>query len=586
MPTAQFDSFDPGQRGWSLSLARPTSVIIARRLEEVRPLLLTVEAATQSSCFAAIMISYEAAAAFDPALKTHEPDQFPLAWAAIFEDESPKVSREPTDNKTGDEPSSYEISEWSPAISKPEYSAAIDRVRDLIAAGQTYQVNFSFPMTASFKGDARACYRDLGMAQGAGFSAYLDLGQYKIMSLSPELFFERQGDLITTRPMKGTTRRGRWLEEDDNLAAALQLSQKDRAENVMIVDLLRNDLGKVSIPGTVDVAKLFDVERYETLWQMTSTVMATARAGTTLPDLMSALFPCGSITGAPKVSTMEIIRDLEPAPRHAFTGAIGFVRPGGDCVFNVAIRTLILDSETNQVSFGVGGGITIDSTAEGEYDECLVKASFLQRRSEPFQILETMLLDDGDYFLRKEHLARLNASAKFFDFQIREEELSTALKTESDKHKAGRWKIRLLVRRTGEIHVEAIGLKDEKHEPLKVALASTSINSADRFLFHKTTNRSTYDRALSERPDCDDVILWNEREEVTESTIANLVVTIAGEKWTPPRSSGLLAGTFRNQLIEEGIIRERVISKEDLRQAESIHLINSVRKWMPAVLIE
>lgn len=588
MPTALFESFDTAQRGWSLCLDRPQSVILAHRIEEVRPLLLSAEAASQAGCFVALMISYEAAAAFDPALKTHAPDQFPLAWAAIFERASPAFSRETASGYglANREIGNYEISEWLPAITKPEYTAAIDTVRDLIAAGQTYQVNYSFPMTASFKGDARAWYGDLCAAQGAGFCAYLDLGQYKIMSLSPELFFERRGDLITTRPMKGTIRRGRWLAEDEALAAALQLSEKDRAENVMIVDLLRNDLGKVSIPGTVTVANLFGVERYETLWQMTSTVAAIARPGVTLFDLMTALFPCGSITGAPKVSTMGIICDLEPAPRRAFTGAIGFVRPGGDCVFNVAIRTLILDSATSEVSFGVGGGITFDSTAEGEYDECLVKGRFLHQQSEPFQLLETMLLDDGRYFLLKEHLARLKASASFFGFRVREQELSTALKRTMETHSAGRWKIRLLLNRDGEIDIEAIALKEEKDEQVKIALASSPVNSGDRFLFHKTTNRSVYDKALGERSDCGDVILWNERGEVTESTIANLVVTIAGEKWTPPRSSGLLAGTFRNQLLQQGLIRERVIHKEDLRQAESIHLINSVRRWMPTVLVD
>jgi para-aminobenzoate synthetase/4-amino-4-deoxychorismate lyase len=235
-------------------------------------------------------------------------------------------------------------------------------------------------LTAVFDGDPFAWFQELCVAQSGPYSVYLDLGRYKVLCMSPELFFQRRGNHVITKPMKGTVRRGRSPAEDRELAQWLRQSAKDRAENVMIVDLLRNDLGKVAIPGSVHVSSLFDLERFETVWQMTSTVEATLKDGTNLVDLMTALFPCGSITGAPKIRTMQIIRELERFPRGAYTGTIGLLRPGGDCIFNVAIRTVVIDTESRSATFGVGGGITIDSTADREYEECLVKSLFLSRR--------------------------------------------------------------------------------------------------------------------------------------------------------------------------------------------------------------
>ena len=313
----------------------------------------------------AVMLSYEAAPAFDSALVTHQPSDFPLAWAAILTD---------TRNTSTGVSSS---SRWIPRVSRDEYDESVARIKELIAAGDTYQVNYSFPLTASFKGDSFAWFHDLYLAQSAPYSAYLDLGRYQVLCLSPELFFERRGNHVVTRPMKGTIRRGRSPVEDRELAQSLRESAKDRAENVMIVDLLRNDLGKVSVPGSVRVSSLFDLECFETVWQMTSTVEATLKHETSLVDLMTALFPCGSITGAPKIRTMQIIRELERFPRGAYTGTIGLLKPGGDCIFNVAIRTVVVDTELSIATFGVGGGVTIDSTADREYEECLVKSLFL-----------------------------------------------------------------------------------------------------------------------------------------------------------------------------------------------------------------
>nr|MBA3569390.1 chorismate-binding protein [Pyrinomonadaceae bacterium] len=423
-------------------------------------------------------------------------------------------------------------------------------------------------------------------AQGADYCAYLDLGRYKVLCISPELFFERRGDSIKTKPMKGTINRGRWALEDEGLAQQLAESPKDRAENVMIVDLLRNDLGKISVPGSVRVAKLFEVERYETLWQMTSTVESTLRSDVGLADVVAALFPCGSITGAPKIRTMEIIRELEPFPRGIYTGTIGFIRPGGDCVFNVAIRTVVLDSDTGAATFGVGGGITIDSTAEREYDECILKSSFLTAPVPRFRLLESILLEGGEFFLLTRHLERLKASAKYFNFHFPEEQVLCELDRAVATCSSERWKIRLLLSKVGEIEIEAIQLRNARRAPLRVALAAQSADSNEKFLFHKTTNRAVYDKALAERPDCDDVILWNERGEVTESSVANVLLPIDDELFTPSQDSGLLAGTFRDQLLADRKIRERVILVSEIKQATSFYLINSVNKWMKAALVD
>src|SRR5215217_8240908 len=544
-------------------MLRDVIVRTAQRIDEVVSVLEFAEREARSGSHVAVLLSYEAAPAFDPAFVTHAPSDFPLAWAAVFDD-----------TPAGEQVESYSSTEWEPLVSRNEYDESVARIRELIAAGDTYQVNYSFPLTSSFKGDAFAWYQDLCVAQGAQYSVYLDLGRYKVLCLSPELFFERRGDRVITRPMKGTVRRGRWPAEDRELSQWLKASVKDRAENVMIVDLLRNDLGKVSVPGSVHVSSLFELERFETVWQMTSTVESTFRDGTTLVDLMGALFPCGSITGAPKIRTMQIIRELERFPRGAYTGAIGFLKPGGDCVFNVAIRTVVIDTESNVATFGVGGGVTIDSTAEREYEECLVKSSFLHASPAPFQLFESILLENGQYFLLPQHLDRLRNSADFFGFNFHEGVNST-LERVAAENSSGSFKVKLTLWKHGRVEVEASAVKLRDHR--RVALASQAVNSSDRFLFHKTTRRDFYNAELASRPDCDDIIFWNERGEITESSIANVVLSLDGQLFTPPVESGLLAGTFRNELLAEGKIKERAITISELENAKVIYLINSVR---------
>ena len=536
---------------------------IANRIDEVMSVLEFAEDEARAGSYVAVMLSYEAAPAFDSALVAHDPFEFPLAWASVVENPSEVATNVGVISNS-----------WSPRVDRDEYDRAVARIRELIAAGDTYQVNYSFPLTTSFSGDAYELYRNLCLTQGAPYSAFLDLGRFKVLCLSPELFFARHGNHVITKPMKGTVKRGRWLEEDREMAQWLSTSSKDRAENVMIVDLLRNDLGKVAVPGSVRVSSLFDLERFETVWQMTSTVEATLTEGTSLVDLMTALFPCGSVTGAPKIRTMQIIRELERFPRGAYTGTIGFLKPGGDCIFNVAIRTVVIDTETNVATFGVGGGVTIDSTAEREYEECLVKSRFLHASPVEFQLFESILLEGGKYFLLSRHLERLRNSATYFGFSFPEQEISSVLDQIAARNASGAFKVRLVLWKDGQIETQ-ISLIEHADSINNIALATHPVDSSDRFLYHKTTLRDYYS---------EDVIFFNERDEVTESRIANVVVSIDGQLFTPPVSSGLLPGTFRAELLAQGKIKERVITVEELMRAREFFLINSVRKWVNADL--
>jgi len=577
MRTALFESGGRARQGWRACFDQPIVVHIAHTHQEVLQVIQLAEAAALAGGWVAMMLSYEAAGAFDTAMKTHALSDFPLAWAAVFDRPAAFAEAAP--------PAVYEVSTWQPQVSKTEYVNAITNIHEHIVAGDTYQVNYTFPLKSRFHGDAWSWYGDLKRAQQAGYCAYIDLGRYLILSLSPELFFERQGDHLTTRPMKGTRSRGRWLEEDDQQAARLKESAKDRAENLMIVDLLRNDLGKIAVTGSVGVPQLFAVEHYPTVLQMTSQITARCRPGTRLPDIFQALFPCGSIIGAPKLRTMEIIRELEPSPRRVYTGAIGYVRPGGDCVFNVAIRTLVLDRLTDEVTFGTGGGITFDSTAAAEYEECALKASFLTRRSPAFQLIETLLLEDGVYFLLERHLERLKASARYYGFRWNDEAWRSALGDICLAHPRGKWKVRLVASddATTAVGAEKIALDSAKR--YRVAFAAEPVDARDPALFHKTTDRRVYEKELRRRPDCDDIVFWNEKGEVTESSIANVVLITEGKKWTPPRAAGLLRGTFAEELLGAGELHERTIYKDELRRARTFYLINSVRKWIEAVLI-
>lgn len=578
MPKVIFGSSDSNSRGWAILLDSPRQTYTASRDAEIIPLINLLESEARSGAWVALFISYEAAPAFDPHLRTHSTEGFPLLWAGVFDGPSrvpqPKVG-------------SYELIPWEPRISRDDYTTAIGSIRELIATGDTYQVNYTFAMSTTFRGDSLAWYWDLCAAQRADYCVYAEFERYIVLSISPELFFQRTGDEMLTRPMKGTCKRGRWSDEDEAFAKTLAHSSKQRAENVMIVDLLRNDLGKISVPGSVEVSELFQVERYPTLWQMTSAVKSKLKPETALTDVFKALFPCGSITGAPKIRTMQIINELEPFPRDVYTGAIGLIKPGGDCIFNVAIRTVLLDSETGEATFGVGSGITYSSSADNEYEECLLKTTFLSAQLPKRELLESILLEDGEYFLLNEHIARLQASARYFAIGYDEHSIMDCLENLKSRYKAGRWKVRMVLSQSGEIECQAMPLEVETVEVVRVGLADEPVDSNDVALYHKlTTNLAKYRKSLARHPEWEDVILWNERGEITESSVANIVVRIRDRFVTPALTSGLLPGTFRELLLRDGQITEAVVAIEELRRADEFYLINSVRKWRTARLFE
>jgi para-aminobenzoate synthetase/4-amino-4-deoxychorismate lyase len=556
--------------------ANPVRVIVATRAEEVRPALREAERAAQRGLYAAGFVAYEAAPAFDPALAVRGAGPLPLAWFGLFERPLPA----PPDEAPG----AFEVSAWLPSVERAAYDAAVERVRAAIGRGETYQANYTLRLRAQFRGDDLAFYEQLHAAQRAGYCAYLRLGRQRILSASPELFFQWRDGQIVTRPMKGTARRGRWLEEDEARAAALLASEKERAENLMIVDLLRNDVGRVAAVGSVGVPQLFAAERYPTVWQLTSTVSARTRPGVTLENVFAALFPCGSVTGAPKVNTMRLLAALEDSPRGAYCGAIGLVEPGGAATFSVAIRTVQLDAATGAAEYGVGGGITWDSTPAAEYAEAQAKAALLTMRWPPFELLETMRLDAGRYDLLERHLARLAASARFFGYACDLGRIRAALEAHAREHGPAARRVRLLLADDGSARVESAALTPLPPGPLHVAIASAPVFSDDRFLFHKTTRREVYEQRKADAPDCFDVLLWNERGELTEFTIGNLVLELDGRRYTPPIDCGLLAGTMRAELLERGEVADRVLLRDDLRRATDVWLVNSVRGWVRVAL--
>jgi para-aminobenzoate synthetase/4-amino-4-deoxychorismate lyase len=590
MIDARFDDLTPGAER-AFRLTDPVGVLEARRPDEVPTTIEAAEAAASRGLWVGGLVAYEAAPGLDPALEVRSRaagDPFgdlPLAWFALFERREEIAPLEPplAEPPAGD-------SSWRPSVDRRAYDAAVGAIRELIAAGETYQVNHTLRLRARIAGDARGLYRDLALAQRGAFAAFLDLGRYRVLSSSPELFFRIEDDRITTRPMKGTAPRGRWLAEDEEVAARLVASGKDRAENAMIVDLLRNDLGRIARPGSVEVVEMFTPERYETVWQLTSTISASLRPATSLVDVFRALFPSGSVTGAPKVRTMAIIRDLEDSPRGVYCGAIGSLAPPGSghprASFNVAIRTVALDASTGTAEYGVGGGITFDSSAEQEYEEVLAKARVLTATRPAFRLLETLRHDPGDGFRHlEEHLARLGSSARYFGFRCDRE----AVLAELERAIAGRGpvaiRVRLALDRDGSLSTDATELAEPDDRPVRIALDDEPVDPSDVWLFHKTTRRGPYDRRRARRPDVEDVVLVNRHGEATESTIANLAVRGEDDWVTPPVAAGLLPGCYRAVLVREGALVERPVTIEELRRAREVALISSVRGWRAAELV-
>ncbi|HEU5225656.1 MAG TPA: aminodeoxychorismate synthase component I [Actinomycetota bacterium] len=589
MIEARFDDLVAGAER-AFRLAEPVGVIEARRPSEVAGAIDAAGSAAARGLWAAGFVAYEAAPGLDPELSVHvrAPDdpfaELSLAWFALFERKEDLPPLEPGRL----DPSGSAGSPWRPSVDRATYDAAVERIRELIAAGHTYQVNHTIRLRAMIRGDERGFYRDLCLAQRGGYAAFLDLGRYRVLSASPELFFRIDGERITTRPMKGTAPRGRWVAEDEEIAARLVASSKDRAENAMIVDLLRNDLGRICRTGSVEVERMLEAERFETVWQLTSTIEGDLRPEITLLDTFRALFPSGSVTGAPKVRTTRIIADLEDSARGPYCGAIGYLAPAGSgeprASFNVAIRTVVLDAQTRTAEYGVGGGITHDSSASGEYEEIVAKARVLTDVRPAFELFESLAHVPAEGFRHlDEHLERLAGSAGYFGFRFEPEAAAAALKR-AVAEVTGPSVVRLTLARDGGISTDVRDLPPAD-DAVRVALDDDPVDPSDVWLFHKTTRRAPYERRRGRRPDVDDVLLVNDRGEVTESTIANLAVRLDGVWVTPPVDAGLLPGTYRNVLLGDGRMTERPVTVDELWDAGELALVSSVRGWRPAALV-
>ncbi|HVH21506.1 MAG TPA: aminodeoxychorismate synthase component I [Pseudonocardia sp.] len=577
--------FDDLRAETALGFPEPDLLLRADRPDQVVGVLDEVQRATDAGRWAYGYLAYEAAAGLDPVLDVHPApaDGMPLVWFGVGG--APR-SVAPLDEGPDADPG-Y-TAHWAPAWSPAEHERAVGEVRARIAEGETYQCNLTVRMRGRVSGDVARLYRDLALTQRGSHNAYLDLGRWVIASASPELFFELRGDDVLLRPMKGTAPRGRDLAEDHARIAELRSSSKERAENIMIVDLMRNDVSRVAEIGSVRVPALLSVEWFETVLQLTSDVTARLRPGTGWVELFRALFPCGSVTGAPKPSTMALIRELEPTPRGVYCGAIGWLGPPDAPVrarFNVAIRTAVVDRATGEAVYGTGGGITYSSDPSAEHAEVLHKAAILDRRHQPFELLETMLCQPGPVLRNLDrHLSRLATSAAYVGFRFdRQHVLDTLTARLAGSGTATR--VRLRLRRDGLVTVDVEQAPLPDAGPVRVAVHPEPVDPRRWWLYHKTSMREPYERRRLARPELDDVLLVNAAGELTEATRANLAVCLAGRWYTPPVTAGCLPGVERARLLAAGRLLERPLTVPELARADGLALVSSLRGWRPATLV-
>lgn len=527
------------------------------------------------------IISYEASPAFDSDLRTREPDGTPLVWMAGF---ARRTQLDDGDLSAAVHPRPVLFGSWTAEMDEATYRTAFDAVHDQLAAGNAYQINLTQRYRSTLLEEPgapalRALFARLVERHSPPHAALIDTGEIAVLSLSPETFFERHNRNLRSRPMKGTAPRGATASEDETAARELRASEKERAENLMIVDMIRNDMGRIAEVGTVRVPRLFTIERYPTVLQMTSDV--TAETDASDEEVMAALFPCASITGTPKVSAMSIIAEIERSPRGVYTGTIGTVLSGGRSHWSVAIRTLVLNRATRTAEYGSGGGVVWDSRVESELAELRLKARALEDTAPQFGLVETMLVrQDRSVYLLERHLARMRTSAHTFGFAFDDDTIRRSI-TGAASDSGGPWIMRLVLRHAGGISVEVSPLTDRPlPDPLPVRLAHGRVDSRDPLLRHKTTDRRVYRDAAGERRDNEpagEVFLLNERGELTEGTFTNIVLEIDGRSVTPPVAAGLLPGCLRAELLARGEISERTLTRDDLFRADTVWAINSVR---------
>ncbi len=579
-PTAPFVLLDDARRGGGADLfAAPGEIVVAHRLDDVRPALDRLRAAQRDGRWAAGFIGFAAGHALEPRLRPlfRAPrDGLPLLWFGLF-DRRLRLDGAEVEALLGDGRAT--VGALRPRIDAEAYAAMIDATQALIDAGDIYQANITFAADVAVEGHPLALYRRLRGTQSAPHGALVHTGAAWALSFSPELFFALADARLTTRPMKGTAARSPMA--DRNVAAALAADPKNRAENLMIVDLLRNDLSRVAADGSVAVDALFEVETYPTVHQMTSTVSATLAPGNDAVDVIEALFPCGSVTGAPKIRAMEVIARIEAQPRGLYTGSIGQLGPDGSASFNVAIRTLVMTGPPGTATLGVGAGIVADSEPAAEWAECLTKAAFLGRSTARFDLIETLRFDPEAGPLRlPRHIDRLAASAAHWRFAFdRHGVLNQIQATVGELAHPAR--LRILLAPCGAVAVLASPLPPAPVEPVEVAVAALPVGRDDPRLYHKTSDRDFYD-AARRASGAFEVVFVNACGELTEGSFTSLFVPRGDTLLTPPVAAGLLPGVLRAELIDSGAAIEATLTVADL--AGGFFVGNSLRGLIAARL--
>jgi para-aminobenzoate synthetase/4-amino-4-deoxychorismate lyase len=564
---------------------KPLRIIRADCAEEVAAALADIDIAIANAHYVAGFFSYELGHVLESRFakaQTKKPDA-PLLWFGVFQDRK-ALNRDQASawlgaQVTGD----YAISQPKLSWDESAYASRFAEVKEALLAGDIYQLNLTFRAAFSLYGDIRAFYRDLRAQQPVKYGAFIQTDGFQVLSLSPEMFLRQEGRHLETRPMKGTAARGETPEADEAAQRHLSSDEKSRAENLMIVDLMRHDLGRIAELGSVKVKELFTVETYPTLHQMTSTIEARVRKDVSVAEMVRAVFPPGSITGAPKIRAMEIINELEDKPRGVYTGAIGMFTPQREALFNVAIRTLFV-GEKGQTSLGIGSGVVFDSDQHREYEECCLKMAFLEADKADFELLETLRYDRGKgFFLLEGHLARLKASAAYFGFTYRENDVRHALHEAAHMQGGAHLRIRLALSREGAFDTSSeVFTLSSSRKILRYALADVAVNSANVLLYHKTSRRQFLEEARARAKlfyPCEEVLFVNERGEMTQGSYTNIFIKPPHNEvlLTPPAECGLLPGVLREELLKTGKAREAILRPDDLHQAEAVFLGNSLR---------
>ena len=560
--------------GERYTFTQPIKELKTRDLAEVADLLAQVESYQEQGYYVVGYVSYEAAPAFEEKLAVHKGPLLGEYLLYFTVHNSVEISNIPLTYEEVELPSN-----WQEVTSAEDYEKAITQIHHHLRQGDSYQVNYTVQLKQNLSANSFAIYNRMVVEQEAGYNAYVEHDDMAVISMSPELFFEQNGRELTTRPMKGTTKRG--LTDDDDLKEAAWLEQdpKNRSENMMIVDLLRNDMNRISEVGSEHVESLCQVEQYSTVWQMTSTIKSRLREDVDLIEIFRSLFPCGSITGAPKIATMEIIKDLEPQPRGVYCGTIGILLPNGRRIFNVAIRTIQLYK--GQAIYGVGGGITWDSTWESEYREVHQKAAVLYRKQARFQLITTGKISQKQLLFEDQHLERLTKASRYFAFPFDPKKLRQKIEEECqacDSHQD--YRLRITLSKSGEMELSRQILAPLSPSFCKAKLCLQEADLQQAFTYFKTTHRPHLNLGEQEK------IYHNKSGELLETSIGNLVLKIAGKLYTPPIRLGILPGIYRQHLLKTGQVEEKALTIEDLKGAEAIYGCNAVRGLYELILQE